>query len=583
MADIFLSYKSEDRDQTGVIAAALQAEGFTVWWDPVLRTGETYDETIERELRAAHVIVVLWTPRSVVSRWVRAEATIADRRSALAPVMLEPCERPIAFELVQTADLIGWTADRADPRWRTLVGELKDRVTQARGQAQNPNAAPAPDPLTIETLFWSSIKDSADRADFETYLQRYPHGHFAELAQNRLAGLSRSAGPAAPVPSAKTAPPARQAPSQPSEKILWGHFAALLLALLTLGAGADAVFQNAVFARDELRLSAGQFEFIAYNRIGGLLIGGMIAVWIQGIAGRSKGLLMAALGVLAIGSAFASIPTTFVQLQVFTSIFNVVGGLLTVLILLTGLRLFPDRRALLASTALFLATIAFPSPWLLNIGDRAGLGGFAAVSAVGFAIAAIWIAILRWPPPPPATQEKPPALVTWSILLAGSGYTACYWVLTQAMGGTFDGESAGRNSWLAMIAGVALGCVVTATLTRGAFRPLVYGGIITALAGLTVAIFNPFFFSNEGVWLASQAIAAAGLGVMLALVWRSAEPAARPWVVWLYCALPPIFMGVAFNDPLGLGAFSIGLAGALLVPGLIIIGRLALPKTIFRN
>ena len=77
--DIFLSYNREDAAVAKRYADALAAAGLSVWWDTALRSGEAYDEVTETALRGAKAVVVLWSPRSVVSRWVRAEATIADR------------------------------------------------------------------------------------------------------------------------------------------------------------------------------------------------------------------------------------------------------------------------------------------------------------------------------------------------------------------------------------------------------------------------------------------------------------------------------------------------------------------------
>ena len=73
--------------------------GLTVWWDAALRSGEAYDQVTEQALSEAKAVVVLWSPRSVGSRWVRAEATQADRLDTLVPVMIEACKRPIMFEL----------------------------------------------------------------------------------------------------------------------------------------------------------------------------------------------------------------------------------------------------------------------------------------------------------------------------------------------------------------------------------------------------------------------------------------------------------------------------------------------------
>ena len=33
MADIFISYSQKDRDVATALAAALEARGYTVWWD----------------------------------------------------------------------------------------------------------------------------------------------------------------------------------------------------------------------------------------------------------------------------------------------------------------------------------------------------------------------------------------------------------------------------------------------------------------------------------------------------------------------------------------------------------------------
>ena len=103
-------------------ADAFAAEGLNVWWDTALRSGEAYDEVTEAALRGAKAVVVLWSPRSVVSRWVRAEATIADRCKTLVPVTIEPCERPIMFELTQTAELSHWQGEPGDKAWQAGPG-----------------------------------------------------------------------------------------------------------------------------------------------------------------------------------------------------------------------------------------------------------------------------------------------------------------------------------------------------------------------------------------------------------------------------------------------------------------------------
>lgn len=126
--DIFISYSREDRAAAQLFAECLERERFAVWWDAALQSGETFDEVIEAELKSAKAVVVLWSPRSVASRWVRAEATLADRRNKLAPVIIEPCDRPLIFELTHTTDLSRWNGEASDPRWRRFVQDLQRLV-----------------------------------------------------------------------------------------------------------------------------------------------------------------------------------------------------------------------------------------------------------------------------------------------------------------------------------------------------------------------------------------------------------------------------------------------------------------------
>jgi len=139
--DIFLSYNREDAARAKQVAEGFAAHGLDVWWDVVLRSGEAYDEVTENALRNAKAVVVLWSQRSVVSRWVRAEATLAERKKTLMPAMIEACERPIMFELVQTADLAHWQGDTSDKGWRDFVRHVCDFV--GKGGAAKPAETPA--------------------------------------------------------------------------------------------------------------------------------------------------------------------------------------------------------------------------------------------------------------------------------------------------------------------------------------------------------------------------------------------------------------------------------------------------------
>ncbi len=147
MPDVFLSYNREDQARAKLFADAFEAQGFKVWWDVGLKTGEAYDEVTENALRSAKAVVVLWSKKSVVSRWVRAEATLADRNKTLVPCMIEPCERPIMFELTQTADLGNWWGATDDTTWLAFLADVKRFVTADRETAQALRAPTATPPV----------------------------------------------------------------------------------------------------------------------------------------------------------------------------------------------------------------------------------------------------------------------------------------------------------------------------------------------------------------------------------------------------------------------------------------------------
>ena len=43
--------------------------------------------------------------------------------------------------------------------------------------------------VKLQISYWESVKDSDDQAMFRAYLEKYPNGHFNDLALARLAQL----------------------------------------------------------------------------------------------------------------------------------------------------------------------------------------------------------------------------------------------------------------------------------------------------------------------------------------------------------------------------------------------------------
>lgn len=89
MADIFLSYASEDADLPQSLANALRTRGWSVFWSRVIVPRATWDEVIERELKDCQGVIALWSLRSVPSQWVRSEAEFAADHNKLIPVIVD--------------------------------------------------------------------------------------------------------------------------------------------------------------------------------------------------------------------------------------------------------------------------------------------------------------------------------------------------------------------------------------------------------------------------------------------------------------------------------------------------------------
>ena len=110
---------------------AFEREGFSVWWDQTLHSGENYDQVTERRCGRRR-------PSSCSGRstpWIRAGCAprqpSADRAGTLVPAMIEPCNRPIMFELKHTAELAHWKGEPSDPAWKVFVADVRRFVRRA--------------------------------------------------------------------------------------------------------------------------------------------------------------------------------------------------------------------------------------------------------------------------------------------------------------------------------------------------------------------------------------------------------------------------------------------------------------------
>jgi tetratricopeptide (TPR) repeat protein len=128
MADVFISYASEDRNRVRPLAEALISRGFNVWWDRSLSAGQDYTAIIERELKNAKAVIVVWTQSSAHSTFVRDEAGRARDEGRLVPVMLDRVDIPLGFGAFQAEDFTRWNGGANAPQMGLLEEVLKAKL-----------------------------------------------------------------------------------------------------------------------------------------------------------------------------------------------------------------------------------------------------------------------------------------------------------------------------------------------------------------------------------------------------------------------------------------------------------------------
>src|ERR1051326_713754 len=88
---VFMSYSRRDSDVMWRTAKYLRAQGINVWVDNEKLVPGTaiWEEEIEKALKAASAVVVVMSPDSKNSEWVRREISLADQyRKHILPILV---------------------------------------------------------------------------------------------------------------------------------------------------------------------------------------------------------------------------------------------------------------------------------------------------------------------------------------------------------------------------------------------------------------------------------------------------------------------------------------------------------------
>jgi len=144
MADVFVSYARKDRPRVAEISGALEAGGYSLWWDRQIASGADYGMLIEREIEAARCVVVAWSAAARQSLWVRAEANEALDSGKLVQISLDEARLPLPFTMLHFLDFSGWRGACDCPPWTDLDARVLGLLRGEPADSAPAMADPAP-------------------------------------------------------------------------------------------------------------------------------------------------------------------------------------------------------------------------------------------------------------------------------------------------------------------------------------------------------------------------------------------------------------------------------------------------------
>jgi hypothetical protein len=130
MSGVFLSYSRTDRELAEQVVRALRAIGVDVWWDQDM-PGVDWQQELERQVTELSALVVIWTPASINSDYVRDEARLALSRHKLVNVLQGVAAPPFPFDRINGLPIDDWNGRDSHGGWQRLVATVEEYLVKA--------------------------------------------------------------------------------------------------------------------------------------------------------------------------------------------------------------------------------------------------------------------------------------------------------------------------------------------------------------------------------------------------------------------------------------------------------------------
>ncbi len=186
--DVFISYKREERAYADTVSHALKEAGYVAVTDLNIQKATDFGEAIDRMIREATVVVVLWTNASAASNWVRKEASEAERLGKYLGVRVDAVtvdDLPLTVRNNNWLDLSGASLTEGLPRLLTEIRRLAGAPKRTQAEATTDTATAEKD---LE--FYQVVSEIGDMGGFRKYLELYPKGAYTEDAKRKIEGIN---------------------------------------------------------------------------------------------------------------------------------------------------------------------------------------------------------------------------------------------------------------------------------------------------------------------------------------------------------------------------------------------------------
>src|SRR5262249_35731783 len=141
MPQMMLSHSRDNRQFVDKLAIALRKRGLDIWYDCDLRPGDDFRKEIRQQIITSPSVLVVWSKSACHSKWVPAEADLADSHNKLLQVISEPCDLPLPFGNKNYTDLTGWNGDPFADEMNRIVAAAGHLIERASSRSSNQDVA----------------------------------------------------------------------------------------------------------------------------------------------------------------------------------------------------------------------------------------------------------------------------------------------------------------------------------------------------------------------------------------------------------------------------------------------------------